>query len=262
MKKNSVMIGRIILIIGIVGILILLLSLVLSHKGIISEDISSLSVEYAPLYNFETAQELNANIDGDFIQIQKLELTNSQISKIKKYLKKIQKDDEFYKCECVVNDEVLITINGKNELAVGEKFGEYRDLGNDTKTVVGISDSFYQYISKLVEEKNSNIFQEIEAQDIQITRAGETYPVESKRDIIQIVSNLRYFPVSIYDNYETYNGGYHYVVNFGDQYVLYLYGTMIGYLQDNTLEEPDYYYVIIDGDIYDIVDNLFESYSN
>lgn len=232
MKRNKV----IILTILVINLLIIVSILFIRYdkKGyLLPDDITSITIEYYPLHNIETAESF------EFMEKQIIQLSKEEISDIKKAISNVYDDTEkFSKCKCVIVDNYKMIINDSYELIIDKHWGQYKYL--EKNAVINIPDNLYSYVSSKVEKNNTEIFKTLEANNIFIEKDSKLLTVsnELKNDFFDKFS---YLEVNIDESYLTYDDGYVYVLHFDDDKVLYLYsGCAIGYLIDTDLNYNSY----------------------
>lgn len=259
MKKNK----TIILIMFVISLLTALSILIIKYdkkKHLLPDIITSITIEYYPVYNITTAEILNSLHDFNYIEKQIIHLNEEEIGNIKKEISNIYEDNgEFSKCECDISDYYKIIINNEYELIIDEHWGQYKYL--EKNIIVNIPDNLYDYVSSKVDKNNAKIFKTLEVNKLSIENDGKLLTVnkELKNDIL---NKFSYIEVNIQENYLTYDDGYVYVLYFDDNRILYLYnGCVIGYLVDNDSNYNSYVLVkgITEKDIEDILNKTFRN---
>lgn len=225
------------------------------------KDINTIVVRYAPMYNIETAEALNAMEEGGYIEIRELTLQGEDFKNVKNAIENLQPSKTFAECDCAIMDEIEVIINDEYLISFDTTFGYAGFMGSDRKigeaTVVGTRE-LYGAVSKLVAADFNNILEKVSSNPISIEKNQNTISITKEEDKKELLDNLKYIKVNNNADYLTYDDIAS-IVNFEDGKKLYVYGiSIIGYLLDPAGESS--FIVIAGNDRYDkVADRIYEN---
>lgn len=222
-----------------------------NNDYLLPNKIETIELRYAPLYNISTANDLNST--NNFINFQTIKLNDNDFVEIYNIIKNLKEDKSFYDCDCIIFDELELIVNDSYKITVGSDWGEL-EINND-KYPIKISSELYDKLINLEKINNEKIFNKIETNNISVSKENENVNIIDEAKKEEIILNTKYLKVNINDDYETYDDGYIYTLNFDNNVSLYIYNSKIGYLKSDTEST----FIIIDGDIEKVLTNLSES---
>lgn len=255
-KKNKIIIISIMVAITLLIVLLIVVSKEKKKNKLLPGVINSVTIEYYPFYNIETAESLNSFHDYNYIEKQIIQLSKEEISTIKNEIDNIYDDsDEFSKCQCLIIDNYKMIINDEYELIIDKHWGQYKYLNNST--AVYIPDNLYEFVLNKVEKNNTKISKTLDANKITLEKDGKTTIINDdlKNDFL---NKFTYLEVNIEEDYLTYDDGYVYVLYFDNHNILYLYsGCDIGYLVNKDSNQNSY--VHTNGITKEYIENILSS---
>ncbi len=222
-----------------------------NNDYLLPDKIETIDLRYAPLYNISTANALNST--NNFINFQTIKLNDNDFVEISNIIKTLKEDKSFYDCDCIIFDELELIVNDSYKITVGSDWGEV-EINND-KFPVKISSELYDKLINIEKINNDKIFNKIETNNISVLKENENINIIDEAKKEEIISNTKYLKVNINDDYETYDDGYIYTLNFDNNVSLYIYNSKIGYLKS----DAESTFIIMDGDIEKVLTNLSKS---
>lgn len=225
--------GLILVVISFIIVLICLAGVYffrVSNKNVINVRIKELQIKYYPGYNIATAEGINSVSDKEYISPIVIDVTGENFDKLSTMVSELKETDfDFESCDCAyILDEYQIIVNGKYVLSMGNEFGVYNgliksktfDIPNDLNVLISEIEMNYN---------TSNLYKEIFFKEIYAEKDGEKFIFTDANEMNQIMK-YKYFLVNNEEEYETFNGGYDYVLTLDEYLKIYLYDSNIGYL--------------------------------
>ena len=208
--------------------------------------INTITLKYAPGYDYEKALEKNK--ESEFIKIQSIKLSETDIKAIKKDLKSIIEATPKDKNFATTNE---LEIDKDTQLVIGEKYAKL--IKNKKTTYVKIPNSLVKDTNDLIEKNNNKVLEKISYEKGTIKKDGAVINI-TKEDNIELIKNaLPYYRINQTDDYLTYDNGYKELLILNDNINIYLYSSNIGYIKTN---EP--YYVIFPNNLEKVINSIYE----
>ena len=252
MKKYIPVIVTIIIVILLIGTYYLYNFTNVFGNKVIPTKISSCVINYIPGLNEQVLDK-----DGkEIITLEEVKLDDNSLKEISKKLRVVNKKDGKIKDNAYI---ATIVINKDYKLFIGENNGyvEY----NNKKNNVSIPNSLYNYIYDLIKENDSKLFKELTYKDITIHGDGSKILVSNEKNISAIKDKLKYYNITLEDDFVIYNGGYKYTLKLDDVTTILLYDNNVGYLDIGNQDSLNGYVVFKNG-LYDIINEIYNISSN
>ncbi len=214
-------------------------------KKIIPTKINNITIEYVPGYDIEKAKG-NNELDGIEIKIQEIKLDERKASIIKSDLRKITKsdkktDDFNSKIELLLNDKTVIKIN-KNE-------------GIINNNSINIPNSLLNDIDAIIDENNEKILKTNSFESIVLKMNGSSITVKNKDNLDYLKNSLLYYPITLPNDFKTFDNGYKIEVILDNQTHIYLYeNTNVGYIQ----QQESSTFAVFDENFKDIINRIHD----
>ena len=215
------------------------------HSKLIPK-INTITLNYAPGYDYEKALEKNK--ENEFIKIQTIKLNEEEIKTIKKDIKNIiestpkKKDFETYK-ELVINKDT--------QLIIGEKYAKI--IKNNKTTYVKIPNALVKDTDTIVDKNNEKVLETIKYEKATIKKDGAVINITNEDNIKLIKDAIPYYRINQTDDYLTYDNGYKELLILNDNINIYLYSSNIGYIKST-----ESYYVILPNNLENVINSIYE----
>ena len=215
------------------------------HSKLIPK-INTITINYAPGYDYEKALEKNK--ENEFIKIQSIKLSENDIKAIKKDIKSIIEATPKNKNFDTTNE---LVINKDTQLIIGEKYAKL--IKNKKTTYVKIPNSLVKDTNTLIEKNNNKILEKLTYEKGTIKKDGAVINI-TKEDNIELIKNaLSYYKINQADDYLTFDNGYKELLIINDTINIYLYSSNIGYIKSD-----ESYYVIFPNDLEKVINSIYE----
>ena len=213
---------------------------------IIPKDIKTITINYYPGYNYDTGSKLNTK-DKKVIEEQTIKLTKEQINEAKKYLRRIKekqlktKTQLLDRYEVIINDDITIKIDNEDSI-----------MNNKT---IQIPKDGVKLFDLYIEDNNKKVLKTIDFKTVLFKLDGSVITVSNKDNIEYIKNSLSYYPITLDNDYKTYNNGYKIEMIFDNKTHLYLYEkTNIAYLTSDDNKG----YVVLTDELYSLLEEIYK----